>query len=289
MNEDFEKLIGRIMEDQNKHGLPDFEGFSPVEMSDILYNTLGESSPIRLIELTDDEYRQVPLLNQLRYLAGLIRDSKGIKLTQKGFLPVKVVAAVYGQEFLKNEYRLNGSYKVYRETDSLSIHLTRILLELTGIVKKRNNIISLTKKAEKLLNNPHELLREVLLKFGTRFNWAYFDGYGQNNIGQMGWGFSLILLSKFGMEKRPTTFYANKYFTAFPMLHDDRFREGLRDDEVSSDQRCYALRTFVRFMDLFGFVEIEETKEYFAPDKVTKTPLFDKLFQIPHRDAVSMN
>jgi hypothetical protein len=33
-------------------------------------------------------------------------------------------------------------------------------------------------------------------------NWAYYDGYGDNEVGRFGAGFSLILLSKYGHKPR---------------------------------------------------------------------------------------
>jgi len=35
---------------------------------------------------------------------------------------------------------------------------------------------------------------------GEKFNWAHLDGYGENNIGELKFGFSLILLNKYGAE-----------------------------------------------------------------------------------------
>ena len=51
--------------------------------------------------MTEPDYKKVPLLNQIKYLAGLIDSQGELKMTSKGFLPVKVVADIYQQGFLK--------------------------------------------------------------------------------------------------------------------------------------------------------------------------------------------
>jgi len=153
------------------------------------------------------------------------------------------------------------------------------LITLTGIVKKRNNKFSLTKQGKSLLSNMPELLKNLLITFGLKFNWAYFDGYGENNIGQLGFAFSLILLKKYGADPRPESFYADKYFNAFPQLIDSSIqpRFGTLQKYVN---RCYSLRTFERFIDYFGLITIQTTKPPTTPPLISKTLLFDKLITL---------
>lgn len=125
----------------------------------------------------------------------------------------------------------------------------------------------------------YKLLRLILLTFAKKFNWAYYDGFGENQIGQLGWGFSLILLSKYGNEKRLDSFYVEKYFKAYPNL-----LETIEPDYGTLERYStsfYSIRTFDRFLDYFGLIKIDKegsglvTKNYF-----TKTDLFDKLINI---------
>ncbi len=286
--DDFERLIGKIMQDQNRQGLPDFEGFSPDEMQYILYDPFGSDCPVKLKKLQDEEYLDVPMLNLVKYLLERTRESGEIKLTAKGFLPVKLVADMYNQGFIREDFIETGLYKLYKETDSISVHLAKILADASGLVKKRNRKLSLTKKGEKMLNDPHEMLRLLMLTMGNRFNMAYFDGYGENRIAQMGWAFSLVLLSKYGSTMRRDTFYAEKYFKAFPtLLHMIEPNPYTRDIKKSA-YRCYSIRTFRRFFDFFGLVDIQEAN-IAEPRDITKTALFDKLIECPHRDNISMN
>lgn len=279
-----QKHIDEAIKAQNNRPTPHFEGYSPAEMHQILYYTFGAESPLQLKTATDEDYRRVPILSQVKYLAGLIEESGALKLTAKGFLPTKVVADIYQQGFLKEDHIESGISKLYKETDAITINLTRILVEMTGLVKKRNGKLSLTKKGTKIMGDDHELLRLLLLTFATKFNWAYYDGYQEERIGQLGYGFSLILLSKYGAEKRLESFYAERYFKAFPQLLQSIQPTSYRTP-MEYATGCYAVRTFERFLDYFGWIEIEEEgRRLERKTYIRKTGLFDRFIQcLPHR------
>lgn len=286
--EDLRKHIEDIIFEQNNRAMPEFEGYSPYEMRLLLYYTYDTDSPVRLQKLPDPYYEKIPMLNQVRYLMRLIDEAGEMKLTQKGFLPTKVVADIYRQGFIKNELIEAGIYKLYKETDCMAINLTRILLKLAGLIRKRYGKISLTKAAKKIGNDNHELLQLILTTFTTKFNWAYYDNYSEGQIGQLGFGFSLILLSKYGEERRPDTFYAEKYFKAFPdLLASVRPIYGTPEKEAYD---CYSVRTFERFLDYFGLITIEEKGRLSSPKYITKTDLFDRLIHIePHKITIKAN
>ncbi|MEA3448880.1 MAG: hypothetical protein U9Q98_10635 [Bacteroidota bacterium] len=279
MIDELQRRIDKVMNEQNNQGLPDFEGYSPIEMTRILYYTFEDQSPIRFVLLNKKDYEKIPIVKQILYFANLIQKNGEIKLTQKGFLPTKIVADLCSQEFLMDE-RMRYA-KTYKEADSMSATLTRIIMDLSGLIKKRNNKISLTKNGEKQLSDTDKLFKTIITAYCKRFNWAYFDAYGDNNIGQFGFGFSIILLSKYGYEKRLDEFYFDKYLNAFPKLIAEspptRYGHKFKDPK-----RCYSLRTFDRFMDYFGLVKIEQEK-WDSEKYICKTELFDRLVKCtPH-------
>jgi len=279
---DIQKHIDQAMNEQNNRSILEFEGYSPFEMHQILHFTFGKDSPIQLQKLTDSDYKKIPILNQIKYLTNLIEKNGEIKLTNKGFLPTKIVSDLYQQRFLKDELIEKGISKLYKETDSMTVNLPRILIELAGLVKKRNGKLSLTKSSQKILGDNEELLRQIFLTFTNKFNWAYYDGYGENQIGQLGYGFSLILLSKYGQIKRMDSFYAEKYFMAYPKLLDSLEPSYGTLERYST--MCYSIRSFERFLDYFGLITIEEEKKGFDSIKyITKTDLYDRLIKCtPH-------
>ena len=271
--------IDQFMKEQNNRPVPKFEGYSPAEMQHILYDTFGEKSPIKLKKLTGDDYKQIPILNQIKYLAEIISRTGEVKLTKLGFLPSKVVTELYDQGFMKEYQFERGISKLYKEMDSTGVHVARVLLEISGLAKKRNNKLSLTKKGEKILSDDFQLCQLILKTFGEKFNWAHLDGYGENQIGQLGFGFSLILLNKYGHQKRIDKFYKEKYFNAFPML-----LEGISYPTYTTQEKyaghCYSLRTFDRFLSFFGGVVIEQKRGMDAEKFIVKGDVFDKMFEI---------
>jgi len=277
-----QKHIDQAMNEQNNRSIPEFEGYSPFEMYQILYFTFGKDSPIQLQKLSDSDYKKIPILNQIKYLTDVISKNGEVKLTSKGFLPTKIVSDLYQQGFLKDKDIESGISKLYKETDSKTVNLTRILIELGGLAKKRNGKLSLTKTSKNILGDNHELLRLILLTFAAKFNWAYYDGYGENQIGQLGNGFSMILLSKYGHENRLNSFYAEKYFKAFPLLLDTVAPNYGTLERFSTN--CYSLRTFERFLDYFGLVNIDrQGKGLDSKTYITKTDLYDRLINCtPH-------
>ena len=277
-SEDLQNHLNKIMNEHNNRSITAFEGYSPYEMHHILHFTFGEKSPLTLQKLSESDYKKIPILNQIKYLMNLIDKNGEIKLTKKGFLPTKVVSELYQQGFLKEEFIEKGIVKLYKEADSITVNLTRILIELAGLGKKRNGKLSLTKSGEKIISNNEKLLKTILETFATKFNWAYYDRYGENHIGQLGYGFSLILLSKYGAEKRLDSFYAEKYFNAYPDLLDSvEPRYGTLEEYATN---CYSLRTFDRFLDYFGVINIDTEGDALDSIKyITKTYLFDRLIK----------
>lgn len=279
---DLQRHIDQVVNEQNKRAIPEFEGYSPFEMHKILHFPFNTDSPLQMQKLSDADYNRIPMLNQIKYLLDVIDKNGELKLTNKGFLPTKVVSDLYQQGYLKDELIERGISKLYKETDSMTVNLTRILIELAGLVKKRNGKISLTKSSRKMLQDNEELLRQVFLTFANKFNWAYFDRYGENHIGQLGYGFSMVLLSKYGEKKRLDSFYAKKYFNAFPRLLDliKPTYGGTGNSAIS----CYSIRTFDRFLDYFGLIKIDSEGNWIDSTKhIIKTDLFDKFIEVrPH-------
>ncbi|GAB4313901.1 MAG: hypothetical protein Kow00127_05040 [Bacteroidales bacterium] len=281
---DLQRHLDQVMNEQNNRSIPEFEGYSPLEMHRILHFTFGENSPVQLQKLSDSDYEKIPILNQIKYLADIIDQNGEVRLTNKGYLPTKIVADLYSQGFLKDKSIESGISKLYKETDSITINLTHILIEISGLAKKRNGRLSLTKSSQKILRDNEKLFRQIFLTYTNKFNWAYYDGYGENQIGQLGYGFSLILLSKYGKTKRPDSFYAEKYFKAFPQLLSSlNPRFGTLERYAT---RCYSLRTFDRFLDYFGLISIEEERKGFdSLIYISKTDIYDRLIKCTPPDS----
>jgi hypothetical protein len=279
---DIQKHIDQVMNEQNNRAIPDFEGYSPFEMHHILHFTFEPNSPINLQKLADSDCLKCPMFNLVKYFLDLVKSKGEIKLTAKGFLPTKIVQEIYNQGFLEEYQFSSGISKLYKESDSLTVNLTRLLAELAGLTKKRNGKISLTKTGEKIASDNQKLFDLIFKTMTQKFSWAYYDHYENEQIGQFGFGFSLILLSKYGAEKQLDNFYSDKYIKAFP-----QFLESITPTYGTIEQyagNCYSVRTFERFMHYFGLVKIEKEGKMLDRKKfIIKTELFDKLIKVrPH-------
>lgn len=229
--------------------------------------------------------KNIPILNLSKILLDVIEREKELKLTKSGYLPVKVVNELYHAGVIQNKYnetRLNRA-KTIREEDDMAFVLTRSLLEASGVIKKRNNKLSLTRSGEKLNANEEQLLHHLLSFYGLKYDWSIQDGYGSNEIGSYGFAYSLVLLGLYGVEKRADQFYAEKYFKAFPWLMNNTNYSRYMSKEENS-YSCYSYRTVNIFLFFFGLAHIEEVHQlkpvYSSETDLTKTDLFDKMFEV---------
>ena len=150
----------------------------------------------------------------------------------------------------------HGISKLTKETDCNAIVLTRILCEMSGLIKKRNGILTVTKKVSSIMNT-NQLLPLIFSTFTDKFSWAFFDGYPNDDIGQFGWWYSFALISQYGDISRNSEYYAEKYFQAYPHLLTLKSYDG----SIHANYSCYSIRTFDRFLEYFGFTETTEKKD----------------------------
>lgn len=276
--DNIEKYVLEAINKKNNEPIADFEGYSPTEMQFILYNTFDSKSPVQILNANYNTFQNVPIFNQVKFLFNIINEQTELKLTNKGFLPTKIVAELYGKGYLKDYFIEKGISKLYKESDVPTINLAKILVELSTLVKKRNNKLTLTKKGVKLINNDNLLFQNIFETYTEKFNWSYFDGFNNEEIGQSGFGFTLILLDKYGKEYRRPEFYAEKYLKAFNFKSKNSELEF-----VDNPKTTYTIRTFERFLHYFGFTEYNRDRKN---PKVKKTKIFNELIKIRTHNTV---
>lgn len=270
---------------ENMNNLPreDFLGLSPNAMHYIVYDPYHEKSPIGIKEnISNEALDRIPLFRLYEELLHIIQREKEIKLTKTGALPVKVVFELYEKKIITDDFIEEGVSKLSREEDSMAIQNTRIVTELSKAVRKLKGKWLLTKSTEKLLktNNRNKLFKRFFQTYTDKFLWAYNDGYDDEQVGQFAWAFSLIALKKFGKQDQTTKFYAKKYAKAFPALIDNLI-PGQYSSQERTFHRCYQIRSFNRFLDWFGIIEMEMPKGIISSpeDKVKATDLLEEVFE----------
>lgn len=272
--------LAGFIHNTNNLSKEEFEGYSPTEMSTILYHTFDSNSPLQFHSLTWDEYNQMPLFRQVKHLLQTLAEQE-VKLTAAGYLPPRIVKELYPLGLSESLIDI-GISKLSKETDSTSVILTRIIAKAAGLVKIRKGVLSITANGIKIMNDDTQLFKHIFETFCQKINWTHLDRYQSEQIGGLGFGFTLILLGKYGNVKREDSFYAQKYFKAFPMLTDGIIPSYGTVTDYCND--CYSIRTFDRFLLHFSLIEIFKEKKHDAPKYIIKTALFDRLIEIlPHK------
>lgn len=284
--DDIQQYLNKFMERENNRGLAQFERYSPIEIEYLIHYPFEPNSPIALLKGTDSDYDKIPILNQVKYLLNRINETKSIKLTQAGYLPTKLVRVTLDQNFLNlNDPERN--FIANKELDSPFLHLTMNLMTISGLIKKQNGTISLPAKTKRILDNNEALFRKIFETFVLKYNWAYNTWGNEEKIGQLGFGFTLVLISKYGNIYRPYSFYAQKYFTAFPALLSSV--NSLYGSSQEFAYEIYRLRSFTSQNKYFNLFDVQDNEDWKNPKVlVKKSVLFDRLIKCePHKERPS--
>ena len=254
--------------------LADLDWCTRKQLMLLVEDPFGNGSPLKLKELTPAQYQAIPLLNQVRFLMDVMK-SGAVRLTDEGDMPEELVEDIYEERFMVEAMFDQEHTTMEPEKDLMSVKITQLILAHAGLSQVKGNKLSLTKTGSKMLDQHATLLKTILTTYGSLLPWSKFDGYTDNDVGQHGYGFSLLLFSNYGQELRPQKFYSEKYFAAFPQLMADESRFGSMRNLLN----CYHSRTFDRFLDDFGLVEFHSEKQWSVDKEVAKTPLFDDLIK----------
>lgn len=295
--DELNKFLQQEMKERNSTPQNDFLGITPDQMYGLIHFPLEGDSILKIKKNIPDELlSKIPFLLLTEHFLRILEREKAIKLTAaQGHLPLKIVAELYEPKYILDETMELGFYKQAKEEYVHSIQALHINTTLSGLAKKANGKLSLTKKGEIFVKSPQkrqELFEHIFKIFCTKYNWGYTDGFQFESIGQAGFAFSLLMMQNFGNESLKTNFYAEKYINAFPFevnytrknhTQSGWFfeREQTPEELRKNAMYCYAHRTITHMMDWFGFVEINKPKDYMKHDETTvkKTEVLDSVFE----------
>ncbi|MBL7111153.1 MAG: hypothetical protein ISS19_04345 [Bacteroidales bacterium] len=272
--EDLNEIARIVTDKQNRMPHPDFEGLSPSQMFYIVNDPVSE----QIIGLRDDLdahiVSELQLVKAAMIILNQIDPEKGLKLTVTGKLPRKAVSEIHSAGIFKQDYDLVLPPKVMNEDDFIPAGMVHILLKLARFVRTSKNKMLLTRTGRSAMKDPVELFSGVYRAFAHSFNKAWFDRYESEEIGNVGFDFTIYLLSRYGDKMRSCEFYAEKYFKAFPMLAD------LPVSYYNSNNSCLEVRAFKHGLYLFGLVdrEVIKTEGYFKEYSWKRSTAFENVF-----------
>ncbi len=267
---------------RSQQSVEDFAGLSSEQMHRLLYFSYDSPDVVLFPEALTQE-PGAPILTLFRLLVEAIGE-EGLKPTAKGNLPrsfCRGAALVFWGEQAYREYTQYGA--VNKEEDFFDLHVTRLVAELAGLVRKYKGRFILSRNCRSLLAQGgmaavYPLLLQVYVR---KFNWGYWDGYGEIPFIQQSFLFTLYLLSQFGHDWRSSGFYEDRFLQAFPIVLDQLETPSYQTPEQQA-RSCYTLRTLENFAGFLGLVTLEQVKseEFLVQQyRVKKTPLLDQAVQ----------
>ena len=254
-------FVGRHTQQRNQRPLDEFHGLSPEQMHRLLHFPFASPELVRLPEMLTTS-PTAPIVTLFVMLLEAIGE-KGLKPTAKGNLPQKfcreAALAYWGEEVYRENTRFGG---INREEDFLDLHITRLTLELAGLIRKYKGRFILSRNCRALLSGKGlaALFPRVFTAYVEQFNWSYRDRYPELRFIQTAFLFTLYLLMRYGDTWRPHEFYEDSFLRAFPRLLDElpQHQVFTPEEEV---RRCYTWRTLVHFVGFFGLATVEPVSD----------------------------
>ena len=251
-----------------------------------LYQTSLENLQALTLNIKDEfftyDLKNIPLLEGVNTLLNTI-DAKGLKLTQKGFLPTKVVKSIVevasttaDERFLKYQTR-------FYEEEHFSASLVRMVAEVLKLVRVQKGKLLLTKKGSQFLTlNKHQQYI-ILLNIMFGINLGYFDGHQEALCVHNSSLIMLQLLRDKSRDFRSVDVYSVILLESYPAVEDDIELLELYDYADKDQFEIYVsiaeLRLFERLFLPLGLVEMQKAKTYMEDGKYTKSELLDYLIE----------
>jgi len=276
--EEVQALADNFMQHRNQQPLDDFQGLSSEHVHRMLHFPFDTPEFFSFPEATSSE-PEAPILHLIRAISSAI-DEKGLKATAKGNLPLKLCKQAkvdYQQHLPAGDYlyRMN----INSEVDFENLLTARILMELSGLLRKTKGRFFLTRKYQQLTGKTGfaGIYPQLLKTYCLKFNWAYRDGYEDIPFIQQSFLFSLYLLKLHGDDWKPFFIYEDYFLQAFPMVINEAESGPYRgaEDVIRS---CYSIRTLDRFLYFMGLASIEtipSDKPFSRNYQIRKLPLLE--------------
>ena len=149
-----------MMRKHNSSPRAEFNGLTPEQMSEMLYNPFGPNCLVQFNHLSEEQYMQIPLVKQTLFLMQTLSE-KELKMTQNGWLPLKIVNESY--HLGRPIYIIESlGMKRINEYDATSVWMTHLTLDFLGWIKVRKGMLSLTAKGKKALSDVDAAANEII-------------------------------------------------------------------------------------------------------------------------------
>lgn len=283
--EEINTALERARVDYNREAQDDLGNMTPEQVYHLIYSNWDDSRSLIHInsDLVYEDVRYTPYYQNACLLLGALMEENGkTKATGKGFLNRKFVERLLVRFVMpeKEKISIRQICKVINERDIKSIHITRVLLDLAGCLKLRNNYFSITQKGKKYLQEKQAgaFFAHLFKTHYNVLNLSYLDFWGANPPLQTGIAFTLYQLSQRAQDWVQLSEILNRIVLPSTI------------DYVNNPPRTYfrdlSFPVFFRILSPlhdFGLLEFREYSEDLRSDYgkliFRKTPLFDRAVQ----------
>jgi len=229
----------------------------------------------------------VPLLRGVKLLLQSI-DATGLKLTQKGYLPTKVVKSIVEVAITQAEKRYLHLQKRFYENEHLSANMARVVVETLKLTKVQKGKLLLTKKGNEFLSlNPQEQYI-ILLNIMFGINLGYFDGHQEALCVHNSSVVMLQLLRDKDKDFRTVEVYTVLLLDSYPTIEEElnklEFLNYAEKDKFDIFVSIAETRLFERLFLSLGLADMKSEK-YPKENQFTKNKFFDIL--IDEKNAVN--
>jgi len=283
--EEAQIFLEQVTQQQNRRPVDEFHGLSPEQMHRMLNFPFASPGLVRFPEVLGDA-PTAPILTLFELLTNAIGE-QGLKPTAKGNLPRhfcrEAAQAYWGEDAYKERTRFGN---INREDDFYDLHITRLVAELAGLIRKYKGKFILSRDCRQLLakGGSAAIYPRLFGVYVQQFNWAYRDGHVELPFIQQSFLFTLYLLARYGNTSRPHTFYEDAFLRAFPIVLDDIPSSPIFTPEEEL-RRCYAWRALVDFTGFLGLAEVAKVSDELlcCEYRVKSLPLLGRAvqFQLP--------
>lgn len=269
--------LRRFSDNQNSLPKAPFLGLSSAQMHRIIYSPFSLKNEIFYFQCEDlEELTKIPLLTQALYFLNKLNQVGQLKATQKGNLPRAFVIELYHEFFSNSHY----CYVPNKESDSFPSTRLKYLLFMSGLIKKRSNKFSLTKKGERILvkKKMRELFDELIHSFFNKWNWGV-GLYPEFSLMQDSAVFNLHLLNKIAQDWILDEEIGKAYLCAFPELaHEVNHNYWSPEKKVTWS---FSVRFLERVCLPMGLLELKEEGEKYIDRKTyyKVSPFFKRCFE----------
>ncbi|MCB1659855.1 MAG: SEC-C domain-containing protein [Pseudomonadales bacterium] len=281
--EELNVLMQHKMNERNNQPNPDFCGLSSHQVSNWLYAPFNELKDIKIT--TPHDVSASPVM---RYLALMLDEAMqndgSFKATIRGNLPAKLVkqASELLPQFAVAKYNTNISLSEFagsNEDKFNALHYTRVLAEIAGIIHRKSGCYHVKKAAQKQYQTQGitTFFMPMLEAATSKFNWGYFDIWGDDIDMRLFWVFMLWRVQTHGSLDA----LVDEVCTAFPdVLHQYAPKQYTTRNEQF--RACMECRFINRFLAYWGFATLDP-RQFVNQQKISRKieilPLLTETFE----------